>query len=120
MAKNNTIFTLLQNFLSKTELQVILEEFNFADTARKCNVSTLISYLVGAATYEWKSMRHAADVAPSVGLVSVDHSSLSKRLKELDYLIMKRILEVMIGKLNRSAKRTISMTKELMGWIRQR
>ena len=48
-------------------------------------VSTLISYLIGAATNEWKSLRHAADVGPSTGLDSVDHSSLSKHLKTLDY-----------------------------------
>lgn len=32
--KNNTIFTLIQNFLSEAELQVILAEFNYVDTAR--------------------------------------------------------------------------------------
>ncbi|MGE7092471.1 IS4 family transposase [Lysinibacillus sp. NPDC048646] len=114
MPKNNTIFTLLQNFLPETELQAILAEFDFVDTARKCTVSTLISYLVGAATHEWKSLRHAADVAPSVGLDSVDHSSLSKRFKDLDYHIMKRIFDVVSGKLNRSAKRSLSMKKELL------
>lgn len=114
MSKNNTIFTLLQNFLPETELQAILAEFDFVDTARKCTVSTLISYLVGAAAHEWKSLRHVADVAPSMGLLSVDHSSLSKRLKDLDYHIMKRIFDVVSGKLNRSAKRSLSMNKELL------
>ncbi|WP_156312029.1 hypothetical protein [Lysinibacillus contaminans] len=114
MARNSTIFNLLQNFLSEEELQSILAEFDFTATARKCTVSTIISYLVDAASHEWKSMRHAADVAPSVGFVSVDYSSLSKRLTALDYQIMKRILAVIIGKCNRSAKRTLSIKKELM------
>lgn len=47
MAKNTTIFTLLQNFISQEELDGILAEFQFEDTARKCNVATLLDYLVG-------------------------------------------------------------------------
>ena len=68
MNKNTTIFTLIQNFLSETELQAILAEFNYVETARKCTVSTILKYLLGAATNEWKSLRHAADVGPSNGL----------------------------------------------------
>jgi hypothetical protein len=112
--KNTTIFKLIQNFLSEAELQSILAEFSYIETARKCTVSTLISYLIGAATNEWKSLRHAADVGPSTGLISVDHSSLSKHLKTLDYGIMKRIFEVVVGKLNRAARRHLNMPKTLL------
>ena len=93
---------------------MILAEFSFVDTARKCTVSTLISYLVSAATNEWKSLRHAADVGPSSGLISVDHSSLSKHMKGLDYAIMKRIFEIVNGKLNRAARRTLKVPKSLL------
>ena len=65
--------------------------------------------LLGGATNEWKSLRHAADVGPSTGLVSVDHSSLSKHLKALDYGIIKRIFEVIVGKLNRATRRRLNM-----------
>jgi len=112
--KNNTIFTLIQNFLSEEEWQSILSEFGYVETARKCTVPTLISYLIGAATNEWKSLRHAADVGPSNGLVSVNHSSLSKHLKALDYGIIKRIFEVIVGKLNRAARRKLKMPKTLL------
>jgi len=54
---------------------------------------------VGAATFEWKSMHHAADVAPAQGLKSVDYSTLSKRLGELNYLIVKRIFERIVSRL---------------------
>lgn len=114
MNKNNTIFTLIQNFLSEAEWQSILSEFGYVETARKCTVPTLISYLIGAATNEWKSLRHAADVGPSNGLVSVNHSSLSKHLKALDYGIIKRIFEVVVGKLNRAARRQLKMPKTLL------
>lgn len=114
MNKNTMSHTLIQNFLSETELQAILTEFHHIDTARKCTVSTIISYLIGAATNQWKSLRHAADVGPSMGLVSVDHSSLSKHMGVLDYAIMKRIFEVIVGKLNRAARRTLEMPKTLL------
>ena len=112
--KNNTICTLIQNFLSEAELQRVLAEFNYVDTARKCTVSTLISYLISAAANEWKSLRHAADVGPSSGLVSVDHSSLSKHMKAMDYAIIKRICEMIVGKLNRATRRTLNLPKTLL------
>jgi len=114
MNKNTTFQKLIQNFLSETELQAILKEFHYEDKARKCTVSTLISYLVTAAANEWKSLRHSADVGPSAGLVSVDHSSLSKRMKAIDFVIIKRVFEVIIGKLNRAARRTLKMPKTLL------
>ena len=86
---------------------MILAEFNYVDTARKCTVSTLLSYLISAATNEWKSLRHAADVGPSSGLVSVDHSSLSEHMKAMDYAIIKRTFELVVGKVNRATRRTL-------------
>ena len=114
MAKNTTIFTLLQNFISQEEVDGILAEFGFEDTARKCDVPTLLNYLVGAATFEWKSLRYASDVATGKGLKSVDYSTLSKRLGELNYLIVKRIFELIVSRLNRAARRKLKLKKELM------
>lgn len=114
MAKNTTIFTLLQNFISQEEIKEILAEFGFEDTARKCDVPTLLNYLVGAATFEWKSLRDASDVATEKGLKFVDYSTLSKRLGELNYLIIKRIFEVIVSRLNRSARRSLRLKKELL------
>ena len=50
MAKNTKIFTYLQNFISQEEINGILVEFGFEDTARKCDVPTLLNYLIGVAT----------------------------------------------------------------------
>ncbi|WP_234447754.1 hypothetical protein [Viridibacillus soli] len=59
-------------------------------------------------------MRHSADVRPSAGLISVDHSSLSKYLKLLDYAIIKRVFEMIVGKLNRAIRRTLNVPKTLL------
>ena len=115
MAKNTTIFTLLQNFISQEEIDGILAEFGFEDTDRKCDVPTLLNYLIGAATFEWKSLRYASDVAAEKGLKSVDYSTLSKRLGELNYLIVKRIFELIVSRLNRAVvRRKLKLKKELL------
>lgn len=114
MKKHTTFQKLIQNFLPDTELQLILKEFQYVETARKCTVSTLVSYLISAAANEWKSLRHAADVANKFGLVSVDHSSLSKHMKALDYAIIKRIFEVIVRKLNRATRRKLNVPKSLL------
>ncbi|SFP79949.1 Transposase DDE domain-containing protein [Halolactibacillus halophilus] len=114
MNKHTTLRTLIQNFLTEEELQAILEEFQYKEKARKCTVAVILSYLVHSAANEWKSLRHAADVGRSVGLTAVDHSSLSKHLKGLNYAIVKRVMEVMIGKLNRAARRKLKLPKALL------
>lgn len=114
MNKHTTLKTLIQNFLTEEELQDILEEFQYKEKARKCTINVILSYLIHSAANEWKSLRHAADVGRSLGLTAVDHSSLSKHLKRLDYAIVKRVMEVMIGKLNRAARRKSKLPKALL------
>lgn len=114
MSKNTTIFTLFQNFISQEEIVEILAELQFEDKARKCDVATLMNYLIGAAVFEWKGLRHASDVATEKGLKQLDYSTLSKRLGELDYLVVKRVFELIVNRLNRSAKRSLQLKKELL------
>lgn len=70
--------------------------------------------MVGAATLEWKSLSYAADVATEKGLKYVDYSTLSKRLGELNYLIVKRIFKLIISQLNRAARSKLKLKKELL------
>jgi len=42
------------------------------------------------------------------------YSTLSKRLGELNYLIVKRIFELVVSRLNRSARRSLKLKKELL------
>ena len=75
---------------------------------------TLLGYLVGATAFEWKNLRHAADVAAAQGLKSVDYSTLSKRLGELNYQIVKRIFDVIVSRLNRATRRKLKLKKDLL------
>lgn len=44
----------------------------------------------------------------------MDYSTLSKRLAELNYLIVKRIFELVVSRLNRAARRKLKLKKELL------
>lgn len=112
MKKHTISLQLIQRFLTDDELKDILQEFNVQEKARKCTVRVLLSYLIHAAANEWKSLRHSADVGASVGLISIEHSSLSKHMKALDKAIMKCIFTVIVNKLNRSARRSMKLPKK--------
>lgn len=112
MKKHTISLQLIQNFLSKEDLEQVQAEFQYTETARKCSTFVLISYLIQAAANAWKSLRHAADVGASLGLAKLEHSSLSKHLKSLDYKIMKRLFEIIVQKCNRSARRKLKLSKK--------
>ena len=44
----------------------------------------------------------------------MDYSTLSKRLGELNYLIVKRIFELIVSRLNRATRRKLKLKKELL------
>ena len=112
MKKHTISLQLIQNFLSKEDLEQVQAEFQHTETARKCSTFVLISYLIQAAANEWKSLRHAADVGVSLGLAKLEHSSFSKHLKSLDYNITKRPFEIVVQKYNRSARRKLRIPKK--------
>ena len=76
-----------------------------------CEAEPFVNKSVAAAN-EWESLRYAADVGASVGLIVLKHSSLSKHMTALDYAIMKRIFDVIVKKLNRAARRSMKLPKK--------
>jgi len=59
-------------------------------------------------------LRHATGVGSDAGLVAVDHSSLSNHMKTMNFAILKRISEVIVGKLNRATRRQLHIPKSLL------
>ena len=53
-------------------------------------------------------------MATEKGLKFVNYSTLSKRLGELNYLIVKRIFELIVSRLNRAARRLLQLKKALL------
>ncbi|OLN21151.1 IS4 family transposase [Domibacillus antri] len=113
--KQNTMFpSLIQKFISDEELQPLIQLVGYEDTARKLNVKTLIQYLVTAAACEWKSLRYCADVGSTTGLVDVNYSTLSKKLGQLDYALMKQVFALIVRKCNRVTRRTLKIPNQLL------
>ncbi|WP_018395882.1 hypothetical protein [Bacillus sp. 37MA] len=114
MKKNTTFSKLIQNFLSDDEMSKIAASIGFADTARKLTIRVLIEYMVMAAACEWKSLRYSSDVGAAAGLIHVDYSALSKKLKQLDFRFMKEVFALIAGKCNRVTRRTIKIPNQLL------
>lgn len=113
--KQNTMFpNLIQKFITDEDVALLTELIGYQDTARKLTVGKLIEYLVTAAASEWKGYRHCGDVGTSAGLVDVDHSTISKKMKELDYRLMKKALALVVDKCNRATRRSLKIPKQLL------
>ncbi|MFX3627985.1 MAG: IS4 family transposase [Ectobacillus sp.] len=114
MKQSNTFLSLLQNLLSHEEIQSILQEIKYEDTARTLDVQTLIQYLVTAAISEWKSFRHGADVASNNGLPRVHYSTFSKKTSMVPFSLMKRVFHLIVRKCNRALRRELKFPKPLL------
>ncbi|WP_100402631.1 transposase [Bacillus sp. FJAT-42315] len=91
-----------------------MELIGYEDTTRKLNVKTLIQYLVMAAACKWKNLRYYADVGSPAGLGDVNYSTLSKKMGQLDYELMKNVFDLVVRKCNRAILRTLEMPKHLL------
>lgn len=113
--KQNTMFpNLIQKFITDEDVALLTEMIGYEDTARKLTAGKLIEYLVTAAASEWKGYRYCGDVGTSAGLVDVDHSTLSKKMKELDYQLMKETFAMVVDKCNRATRRDLKIPNRLL------
>lgn len=114
MKQNTTFPNLIQKFISPEELQPLIELVGYEDTARKLTVHSLIQYLVTAAACEWKSLRYCADVGSTAGLVDINYSTLSKKLGQVDFGLMKQVFAMVVRKCNRVTRRTLKIPNQLL------
>ena len=113
--KQNTMFpNLIQKFITDEDVAFLMELIGYQDTARKLTVGKLIEYLVTAAASEWKGYRHCGDVGTSAGLVDIDHSTISKKMKKLDYRLMKQAFALIVDKCNRATRRALKIPNRLL------
>lgn len=113
--KKSTIFlTIMKHLITSDDLERILKEYAYVDTARKFTVSALLDFLAIASINQWKSFRHGADVAHSHGLASCDYSTVSKKASDVPFEIIKELFTLIISRCNRKMRRTIDFPKELL------
>lgn len=114
MTKNTTFLKLIQTILTGEDINEIADELGLDDSANKVNLRAVTEYMIMAAVHGWTGYREAADVGPSADLIQLEHSSLSKKLKELDYSFMKAVFERIVQRLNRAGQRKMKLPNRLL------
>ncbi|WP_425429471.1 hypothetical protein [Domibacillus antri] len=74
----------------------------------------MTEYMIMAAVHGWTGYREATDVGPSARLIQLEHSSLSKKLKELDYSFIKAVFERIVQRLNRAGQWKMKLPNRLL------
>lgn len=105
---------LIKKFITDEDTALLAELIDYEDIARKLTVGKLIDYLVTAAASEWKDYCHCGDVSTSAGLVNVDHSTISKKMKEVDYQLMKKAFALVVDKYNWATRRALKIPNRLL------
>ena len=107
--KYNTPKTkILQEVISEKEIKELTEKYGYIDTGRKLTVYSLCQYYMVSAMDEPKSQRDLASRGVSNGLVKADHTSISKKSKEVPYEIYLELCNSIISKSNRAVRRKIT------------
>lgn len=114
MNYRTTLAPILQSVLPKEELEPMLESLSYVDTARKFTVYDLFLFLAEAAMQEWDGYRDGEQRMAGCGLRKVDHSTISKKAKDVPFKWFKQVLQRLIQKCNRPTRRRLRIPKELL------
>jgi len=110
MGQHITLPQVFKSLFGQAELASILKKYGYRDTARKFTVLELLKFFVAAAVGEWESYRESEEqLAGRSDIVRSDHSTLSKKAKELPYFISKEVFHRLISKCNRKTRRLLKL-----------
>ena len=108
MKNFSMIFECVQAFLSKDEINSILEDLNYKDTSRKLDVQSLLHHWIAASIDGWASFRDSEIRSKSCDLNHVDFSTFSKKAKDVPFEFFKRAFSLILSKSNRSVRRAMA------------
>ncbi len=114
MKKSTSLLNILQLVIPEEKIRPILEDLNYIDVARKFTVYDLFLFLGEAAFRQWDGYRDGAQRMPLCGQRAVDHSTISKKARDVPFELFKRLLDLMIGLCNRKTRRALGIPKELL------
>ncbi|KHL96946.1 hypothetical protein QW71_04890 [Paenibacillus sp. IHB B 3415] len=114
MKKSTSLSNILQLMIPEEKIRPILEELKYIDVARKFTVYDLLLFLGEAAFQQWDGYRDGEQRMSLCGQRAVDHSTLSKKAKDVPFALFKRLLDLMIGLCNRKTQRVLGIPKELL------
>ncbi|MGG6310480.1 hypothetical protein [Paenibacillus macerans] len=97
MKKSTSFSNILQTVFSREQITDLLAEVGYTDVARKFTGYDLFLFLAEAAFQRWSGYRDAAPRLADSGLKVVDHSTLSKKAKDVPFGVFKRLLHAAIA-----------------------
>lgn len=113
--KNYTTFlNILKGLVTDEDILKILLKYDYVDVATKFTVAAMLNFFTTASLNEWEGYRHGCDVSKNYGLVSVDHSTVSKKAKAVPFEIFKEIFTLVCSRCNRNMRRQLKYPKELL------
>jgi hypothetical protein len=99
---------ILQEVISESEIKELTEKYGYSDTGRKLTAYSLCQYYMVSAMNEAKSQRDLASQGVCNGLTKVDHTSISKKGKEVPYEVYLETCQSIITKSNRAVRRKVT------------
>lgn len=113
--KNFTMISdCIQAFLSENEINSILEDIQYKDSARKFKVSNLLNHWIASSVDGWKSFRDSEVRSKSHFLNNVDFTTFSKKAKDVPFEFFKRAFVAILKKSNRKTRRSLSIPKRIV------
>jgi hypothetical protein len=114
MNNRTTLAPILQSVLPKEEMELLLHQLGYVDTARKFTAYDLFLFLAESALQQWDGYRDGEKRMPICGLPKADHSTISKKAKDVPFEVFKQLLHSIINKCNRPTRRRLRIPKELL------
>ncbi|GGO05152.1 IS4 family transposase [Saccharibacillus kuerlensis] len=114
MTKSTTFSSVLQTVFPREQIEELLAEIGYVDVARKFTGYDLFLFLAEAALQQWKGYRDAEPRLAASGLKSVDHSTLSKKAKDVPFELFKRLFQMALSRCSRPVRRHLNLPKELL------
>ncbi|OUS77283.1 hypothetical protein B1748_09075 [Paenibacillus sp. MY03] len=103
---------ILQSIISQEETELLLQQANYVDKARKFTVYNLFTCLAEAALRQWDGYRDGEKRMVACGLPKADHSTISKKAKDVPFDVFKQLLHLLIHKCSRTTRRRLRIPKE--------
>lgn len=114
MKNFNTILDCIQAFLSKDEINSILDEIEYKDSARKFDVSNLLNHWIDSSLDGWKSFRDSEVRSKAHFANNVDFTTFSKKAKDVPFEFFKRAFVTILEKSNRKTRRSLQIPKQIV------
>ncbi|TVX91277.1 IS4 family transposase, partial [Cohnella terricola] len=114
MKKSTPLWRIMQTVIPKEKVESILKEVGYVDVARNFTVYRLFLFLSEATIQQWDGYRDGEKRMTLSGQKPADHSTLSKKAKDVPFEIFQRLLNLMIELCNRRTRRALRIPKELL------